>query len=56
MDEQTAESKRRSSRNRRLLMIGLGIGLGVVCRFVPPHYQAPCSAVTKVLVVFMGGS
>jgi hypothetical protein len=56
MDETTAESKRRSSRKRRLLMIGVGVGLGIICRLVPPEYQGPCGVVTKIVVVIMGGA
>lgn len=57
MDEQTADKKPKSpSRKRRLVMIAVGVGLGVACRFVPLHYQAPCALVTKLLATFMGVS
>ena len=37
-------------------MLTVGVGLGVLCRYVPPQYQAPCGYVTKLLGIFMGVS
>ena len=37
-------------------MLAVGVGLGVLCRYVPPQYQAPCALVTKFLGIFMGVS
>lgn len=51
-----SESKRRTSRKRRLVMVVVGLGLGVVCRFVPHEYQGPCAVVTKLLAAFVGVS
>lgn len=51
-----SESKRRVSRKRRLVMVVVGVGLGVVCRFVPHEYQGPCALVTKLLAAFVGVS
>lgn len=51
-----SESKRRTSRKRRLVMVVVGLGLGVVCRLVPHEYQGPCAVVTKLLAAFVGVS
>jgi hypothetical protein len=34
----------------------VGITLGIVCRFVPPEYQAPCTLLVKLVGVFFGTS
>lgn len=47
---------KKPSRKRRLVMLAVGVGLGVLCRYVPPQYQAPCALVTKFLGIFMGVS
>lgn len=35
-------------------MLAAGVALGLVCRVVPPQYQAPCSVVVKLVGLFMG--
>lgn len=37
-------------------MLALGVGLGLVCRLLPPEYQGPCSAVAKVVGLILGVS
>lgn len=58
MDKKAHKSEprppKKPSRKRRLVMLAVGVGLGVACRFVPPQYQAPCAYVTKLLSIFMG--
>jgi len=44
----------RKSRNRRLAMLAAGVALGLVCRVVPPQYQAPCAIFAKAVGFFMG--
>lgn len=39
---------------RRALLIACGLLLGFLCRFVPAEYQSPCSAVAKVVSLFLG--
>lgn len=55
-EKQPKSSKRRVSRKRRLVMVVVGVGLGVVCRFIPHEYQGPCAVVTKLLAAFVGVS
>lgn len=52
--KQSKAERRKASIKRRLVMIGVGVGLGIVCRLVPHEYQAPCAWVTKALAAFMG--
>lgn len=47
----------KSARRRKLVKRAAIAGalLGVVCHFVPPDYQAACSAVVKAASLSMGG-
>ena len=46
--------RQKKHRNRRLLMAGLGIAVGLLCRALPIHYQWPCGVAAKALAVFLG--
>lgn len=37
-------------------MFAAGVGLGLLCRYLPPQYQAPCAFMTGMLKIFMGVS
>ena len=45
----------KSLRKRRLVMMALGIGAGLLCRVLPIHYQGPCGIAAKLLYYLVGG-
>jgi len=54
--ERESKPPPKRSRKRRVLMLLAGVTLGLICRVVPPEYQAPCSVVVKLVGLFMGAS
>lgn len=56
MTDRESKPPRKRSRNRRLVLLATGVALGLVCRVVPPQYQAPCSVFVKLVAMFMGAS
>lgn len=47
--------KRRIARAKRALIGALGgIALGVLCTHLPPEFQVPCSAASKLLGLIFG--
>lgn len=49
------ESKpRKSSRKRRVVMLLLGVGMGLLCKVLPPEYHPPCGVATKVIGLLLG--
>lgn len=52
------ESKRRKKRRKRVLRTVIAVaaaGGGLLCRFLPEHYQGPCTLAAKVVAFFVGG-
>lgn len=50
-----AQQKPRLSRkHRRVFFVLVGVGVGLLCKVVPPHYQLLCSGAAKVISIFMG--
>ncbi len=56
MERQASESptRRKDHRTRRIVMILIGVGVGALCRLMPPEYQGPCGIAAKLLSVFLG--
>jgi hypothetical protein len=47
-------SAERRKRQRRIAAVA-GVVLALACKTLPPDYQAPCEAVTKITAISCGG-
>lgn len=45
-----------NNRNRRLMIVIGGLLFGLLCRFLPPAWQGPCSVVAKIVGLLGGGA
>jgi hypothetical protein len=46
--------RERLKRQRRLAAVA-GVVLALCCKVLPPRYQAPCEAITKIAAISCGG-
>lgn len=53
LERRVASRARRKRLAKRAAVVGAA--LGALCHFVPPDYQAACSAVFKAAAMSMGG-
>lgn len=50
------QSRARRALKRRAVMALVGLGLGLLCRVLPPDYHTVCNGVTKVVALLLGAS
>ena len=48
------KKSRKPTRNKRIVLLVLGVSLGVVCRMLPPQYQGPCNIVARIVGLLVG--
>lgn len=54
-----SDKESKPQRNRKLVLrlcaLGLGVGAGLICSYLPEQYRGLCQLSAKVLAFFIGG-